>query len=232
MSSDIEVEVQRFSKVDYVVFVSLLTVSAVIGVYYGFFSKKKQNNAAEYLLGGKSMQTIPVSISLVASSISGFALLGVPAEIYSQGSQYLLIFYSYVILSAAIWFVFLPVFSELQCPSVFYYLEQRFDKRVRVTSSILYGISIIFYVPVTIYIPALAFNQTTGISVHYVTPVACLVCMFYTSFGGVRAVVWTDTLQFMSMLVGIFLVIYMGMQNLGLGDVYDAVTRGGRLTLK
>lgn len=55
---------QRFSWVDYVVFVFMLAISAVVGVYWGFM--KKQTTQADYLLGGRNMKVIPVSMSLVA----------------------------------------------------------------------------------------------------------------------------------------------------------------------
>lgn len=79
----------RFSKLDYGLFCFMLGLSAIIGIYFGFISKKKQDNTAEYLLGGKTMSTFPVAASLIASHISGIALLSIPAEIYANGSQYL-----------------------------------------------------------------------------------------------------------------------------------------------
>lgn len=56
-----------FTKIDYAIFGLMMGVSTLIGVYYGFLSKKKQNNTAEYLLGSKSMGVIPVAISLTAT---------------------------------------------------------------------------------------------------------------------------------------------------------------------
>uniref|UniRef100_A0A8D8DPY0 Sodium-coupled monocarboxylate transporter 1 n=2 Tax=Culex pipiens TaxID=7175 RepID=A0A8D8DPY0_CULPI len=56
-----------FSTVDYVIFAALLLLSALIGVYFGFVSKIKQNNTKEYLLGGKTMSKFPVSASLIAT---------------------------------------------------------------------------------------------------------------------------------------------------------------------
>lgn len=55
---------QRFSWVDYVVFVFMLAISAVVGIYWGFM--KKQTTQADYLLGGRNMKVVPVSMSLVA----------------------------------------------------------------------------------------------------------------------------------------------------------------------
>lgn len=59
----------HFSLMDYSFFVLLLLISALIGVYYGFMSKHKQNNVSEYILGGRSMSILPVATSLVASYV-------------------------------------------------------------------------------------------------------------------------------------------------------------------
>lgn len=88
-SSTVIVDLLRFSKTDYGLFGLMLALSAAIGIHFGFISKKKQDNTAEYLLGSKTMNTFPVSASLIASHISGIALLSVPAEIYANGSQYM-----------------------------------------------------------------------------------------------------------------------------------------------
>lgn len=57
-------QMQTFSWVDYVVFVFMLAISAVVGVYWGFM--KKQSTQTEYLLGGRNMKVVPVAMSLVA----------------------------------------------------------------------------------------------------------------------------------------------------------------------
>lgn len=80
----------RFSAVNYAVFGSMLGMSALIGVYFGFVSKKKQDNTVEYLLGGKKMNFFPIAASLIASHISGATFLAVPAEVYAFGSEYML----------------------------------------------------------------------------------------------------------------------------------------------
>lgn len=59
----------HFGWPDYAFFVGLLGISTLIGVYYGFFSKHKQNNTAEYIFGGRSMKILPVATSLIASLV-------------------------------------------------------------------------------------------------------------------------------------------------------------------
>lgn len=61
----------HFSAVNYAVFGSMLALSALIGVYFGFISKKKQDTTEEYLLGGRKMNFFPIAASLIASHISG-----------------------------------------------------------------------------------------------------------------------------------------------------------------
>jgi len=61
---DVGLDLQRFGLVDYIVFVFMLLVCALIGVYYGFCAGKVSE--AEYLMGGRNMQTFPVAVSLIA----------------------------------------------------------------------------------------------------------------------------------------------------------------------
>ena len=57
----------HFSLIDYGIFGGMLAISAIIGLYFGFFGKRKQNNPVEYLLGSKSMKVFPVAVSLTAT---------------------------------------------------------------------------------------------------------------------------------------------------------------------
>lgn len=55
-----------FTFFDYIIFAIMLFISALIGVYFAFFAKTKQNTTKEYLMGGKTMGIFPVSMSLIA----------------------------------------------------------------------------------------------------------------------------------------------------------------------
>lgn len=72
---DVNNFVFHFSWLDYAFFVGLLSLSALIGIYYGFFSKHKQNNTAEYILGGRSMKILPVATSMIATLVLQITLL-------------------------------------------------------------------------------------------------------------------------------------------------------------
>lgn len=66
MNYDQEDVDRYFDGFDYVVFAIMLLVSALIGVYFAFFAKVKQNTTSEYLMGGKTMGIFPISMSMIA----------------------------------------------------------------------------------------------------------------------------------------------------------------------
>ncbi|XP_039303168.1 sodium-coupled monocarboxylate transporter 1 isoform X2 [Solenopsis invicta] len=210
---EISQSMQNFGVPDYTVFTGMLIICGIVGIYFGFV--KKSSGEDEYLVGGRNMKTFPVSLSLLASFISGISLLGTPTEIYVHGISYLYICCAIIFVSLVTYIVYLPVFHELKLTSTYEYLEKRFDKRIRLLGSVLFAISIITWLPIVIYVPALAFNQVTGVNVHIVTPFVCIVCIFYTCVGGLKAVVWTDFFQTFIMFGSMLLIIIKGTADIG-----------------
>ncbi|XP_015432992.1 PREDICTED: sodium-coupled monocarboxylate transporter 2-like [Dufourea novaeangliae] len=196
-----ELKQLTFGWTDYSLFTGLLGVSVLIGIYFGCFSKK-QDNTTEYLLGGKSMSCFPVSMSLIASHVSAVSLLAIPVEVYQYGTQYAACIFTSIISCGLIALIYMPVFYRLQLTSTFEYLEMRFTRPVRTFASFLATLSLALYVPLIIYVPALAFSQATSINLHLVAPIICIVCIFYTTIGGLKAVVWADTIQMIVTLGG------------------------------
>lgn len=71
----------------------------------------------------------------------------------------------------------------------------RFDKNIRIFGSILYIVQMLFYTAVSVYAPAIALNKATGLNTHVAVFLIYLVCIFYASQGGMKAVVIADTFQ-------------------------------------
>ncbi|VVC39885.1 Sodium/solute symporter [Cinara cedri] len=215
--------------VEYVTFAVMLGLSTAVGLYYGCVDGK-QNTVSEYFLGGKRMSVFPITMSLIASHISGITLLGIPSEVYSYGTQLLILGLPNAIALVAIIYVYLPVFYELQLTSVYEYLEYRFDANIRGLSSLIFAISLILYIPVVIYIPALAFNQITGLDIHLVTIIMCAICIVYTTVGGLKAVVWTDAIQSVITAISVVIVTVLGLIEVGgIGNTIRDNQENGRL---
>lgn len=78
--------------------------------------------------------------------------------------------------------------------------------------------------------PALALSQVSGINLHIITCATGMICIFYTAVGGLKAVVWTDTLQFLLMIGGLVCVIVLGLTDVGgIQHVWAKADAGGRL---
>ncbi|XP_065162813.1 sodium-coupled monocarboxylate transporter 1-like [Atheta coriaria] len=228
--ADIGLAMQKFGVYDYMVFLAMLSLCIVIGLYFAY--KGKKHTAQDYLVGGRAMNTLPVAMSLIASWVSGISLLGIPTENYVYGMQYVYICVGVILCAIIAQTVYLPVFHNLQITSTYEYLERRFDKKVRIFGSVLFTIGLIVWLPVVIYVPALAFNQVTGVNVHLITPVVCIICIFYTSIGGIKAVVWTDVIQTIIMIGAMLLVAIKGTMDIGgFGLVLDRNLQSNRIEL-
>lgn len=80
-----------------------------------------------------------------------------------------------------------------------------------------------------IFVPALAFNQVTGVNIHIITPIVCLICVFYTSIGGIKAVVWTDVIQTIIMIGTMIFVAVKGTLDIGgVNVIYERSRNGDR----
>lgn len=106
----------KFSNVDFVVFALMLFISVVIGIFYAF-TGGKQKTTAEFLLANRTMMAVPIALSLLASFMSAITILGVPAEMYTFGTQYWMIIVSYVFLFPIVALVFVPVFRAVEITS-------------------------------------------------------------------------------------------------------------------
>ncbi|ALC48597.1 CG9657 [Drosophila busckii] len=218
---------QSFGWPDYLIFCLMLAICAVIGIYFCLqlrreskqlkFSTQEQANesAASYLVGGRKMKIFPITMSLISSFISGITLLGTPTEVYLYGAQYLYIMGSLVLMGFCMYYIFLPVFHELNLISTYKYLEQRYNRSLRLFGSIMFIMASLLWLPIVIYVPAIAFNQATGVNIHIVTPCVCVVCIFYTCIGGLKAVVWTDVIQTLIMFGAMALVLVKGTLDIG-----------------
>ncbi|XP_066587746.1 sodium-coupled monocarboxylate transporter 1-like [Prorops nasuta] len=221
---------RAFDVLDYTVFTCMLGVSALVGVYQAYKSRKSPDAVREYLVGGQTMSIFPISMSLIASYISGIAILGLPAEMYVYGTQLWAVVIADSFVSLTMVVVYLPVFYKLQITSSYKYLELRFNHVVRLMGSFIFIIKMLLYIPLVIYVPALAFNQVTGINLHMVALVVCAVCIYYTTLGGLKAVVWTDAIQTIVMFGGVIVVAILGTARVGgIAEVWKRNVDTGRI---
>ncbi|XP_053723681.1 sodium-coupled monocarboxylate transporter 1 [Synchiropus splendidus] len=221
--------VATFSVWDYVVFAGTILVSAGIGLFQAIRGRK-ETSSAEFLLGGRQMTAIPVAMSLTASFMSGITVIGTPAEAYNFGSAFWLFGFAYAIMSTVTAEVFVPFFYRQGITSAYEYLERRFNRLIRIIGTSMYIAQTILYTGLVIYAPALALNQITELDLWGVLVATGAVCIIYCTLGGLKAVIWTDVMQMVTMLAGFVAVIARGavLQG-GLTTIWEDAREGGRL---
>ncbi|XP_051890725.1 sodium-coupled monocarboxylate transporter 1 [Pristis pectinata] len=221
--------VAQFSVWDYVVFIVMLLVSVFIGVYHAVKARAQQSNS-QFLLGGRQMRAVPVAMSLTASFMSAVTVIGTPAEVYRYGAIFLIFCISYSIVAIVSAEIFLPIFYRLNITSTYEYLGMRYNKTARYIGTFLYIILTVLYTGIVIYAPALALNQITGFDLWGVLVATGLVCTFYCTLGGLKAVVWTDVFQMLIMISGFLAVIIRGsVVQGGFERIWNISYHGGRL---
>uniref|UniRef100_A0A8D3CU25 Sodium-coupled monocarboxylate transporter 1-like n=1 Tax=Scophthalmus maximus TaxID=52904 RepID=A0A8D3CU25_SCOMX len=183
-----------FVTADYVVFALMLLVSAAVGVYFAW-ADRGQRSSGDFLMGGRRLTALPVSLSLTASFMSAITVLSNPVEVYRYGASIGLYGLSYVMMVVVTSEVFLPVFYRLAVTSTYEYLELRFNRATRLLGTALFIVQTILYTGIVIYAPALALNHVTGMDLWGAVISTGLVCTFYCTMGGLKAVVWTDVFQ-------------------------------------
>ncbi|XP_038620970.1 sodium-coupled monocarboxylate transporter 2 [Tachyglossus aculeatus] len=226
-----QAEVKNFAPWDYVVFATLFIISSGIGVFFAIKERKKATSR-EFLVGGKQMTSVPVALSLTASFMSAVTILGAPSEVYRFGASFLLFFIAYALVIIFTSELFLPVFYQSGITSTYEYLQLRFNKLVRFAATFIYIVQTVLYTGVVVYAPALALNQVTGFDLWGSVFATGIVCTFYCTLGGLKAVVWTDTFQMVVMIVGFLTVLIQGTAyNGGLENVLDRSRNGSRLEI-
>nr|XP_014102093.1 putative sodium-dependent multivitamin transporter [Bactrocera oleae]XP_036230711.1 putative sodium-dependent multivitamin transporter [Bactrocera oleae] len=214
---------------DFAVLITVLSISASIGIYYRY-TGGKQKTIKEYLLADQSMTTFPVAVSLMASFMSSISLLGISNESYQFGTMFCIINLSYIISTPITVYLFLPVFYRMRTMSVYEYLERRFGRSTRLAASIAYSIQMILYTGIVLYAPALALEAVTGVSKVTAISAIGLICTFYSTIGGLKAVLITDVFQSILMFVAIYAVIVVSaIKAGGLAPIWQVAEARNRI---
>ena len=168
-----------------------------------------------------------------------------PADVYRYGASIWLFVSAFVVMGTAAVFVYLPVFVKLQLTSTYEYLEIRFDKKTKMLGLVFYVLAEVLTFPILVYSASLTFATgksllvvailqdnvlASGINVQVISVILCAVCIFYTSIGGLKTVVWTDFLHFFIIVASLGTIYAIGLnQSGGLVQVWQTASVGERL---
>ena len=209
----------HFSTLDYGIFVVYLLASVLVGVLF----VKEQRTTNDYLLAGRSMGYIAVAISVLASLFSGISYLGAPAEVYKNDLSFALIGLSFFIATPITTLLFVPFFYQARFYTAYQYLEERFSVGIRTLAAVLFMTRVLLWLGLATYAPALALERATGFPLWMTILLTGVVTTFYTALGGMKAVIWTDVMQFIVLLGGqaVILIVALGHIPGGVAGAYQ-----------
>ena len=218
-----------FSLTDWLILGGYLGTISIIGsLFY-----RKKTSAGEFFLGGRRMKAIPVAISLVAADMSAISYMGAPAWTYSHNLELVWSSWTYLFVAPVVMFLFMPFYSRFKFFTAYEYLERRFDLKTRLLGSGLFMLLRGSHVAIVIYAPSLVLSLITGLPLWGCVLIMGVCTTIYTTLGGMKAVIWTDVMQFTILIAGLVTVVALSIGRVpgGLQTVLHVAHSAGRLHL-
>lgn len=193
----------KFSIFDYLVIGVYLASMVVMGILFS----GRQKSLKEYFHAGGNLPWWAVGISLIATHLSPISYLALPGWIFERDTRSSitggLIEFLMVLPTAALW---IPIWARLRVLSIYEYLERRFHPAVRSVGAILFIVYTVFWLSTALVAASKGFESVSGFDGRLCLLVIGLLGAFYTVLGGMRAVIWTDVVQYV-VFVGGYLMI-------------------------
>lgn len=202
----------------------------LMGISY-FTSKKADNET--FFTGNRNNKWYLVAFGMIGASLSGVTFISVPGLIISDKFTYLQVAIGYVIGYFIIAFVLLPLYYRLNLTSIYEFLNQRFDKLTYRLGAGYFLISRMIGAALRMYLVVKVLQtfvfDAMGVPFEATVIFSVLLIWVYTFKGGIKTIIWTDTLQTLFMLISVGLSIYLiaGDLDLALGDVYGRIVDAG-----
>jgi Na+/proline symporter len=177
-------------------------------------------NNDSFFIGNKSSNWMLVAFGMVGTTLSGLTFISVPGAVGADGFGYAQIVIGYVIGYIATVYLLLPLYYRLKLTSIYHYLDVRLGRSAYLCGAGFFILSRLFGATGRLYL-AVAVLQTImldslGVPFWLTTFVVLGMILLYTYQGGVKTIVWTDTLQTTCMLVGLFACAGILLSQLGL----------------
>ena len=157
---------------------------------------------------------------MIGTSLSGVTFISVPGWVESSQFSYMQMVFGYLLGYAFIGAVLMPLYYRLNLTSIYTYLSDRFGSASYKTGSIFFIISRTIGASFRLYIVArvlhLSVFQSWGVPFFLTVSITILLIWFYTFRGGIKTIIWTDTLQTFFMLLALALSVYLIGKDLGL----------------
>ena len=219
------------SHIDWIILI--LTLSGII--IYGIYKSRTTKNLDGYFLTNRTMPWYLVLLSIMGTQASAITFLSAPGQAYTDGIRFVQYYFGLPLAMIVICIFFVPVFSRLRVYTAYEFLENRFDLKTRTFTSGLFLLSRGLSTGVSIYAPSIILSSLLGWNIYYTNLVTGGLLIIYTMSGGAKAVAYTQQLQLVIIISGMFLAGYFVVKLLppGIGFTEALQTAGtqGRMNV-
>jgi SSS family transporter len=156
---------------------------------------RKERDTGDFFLGSRKVPWVIAGLSFVAAEISALTIVGVPATAYSENWQYLQFFIGSAAARIVVLFLFIPLFYQYNCTSIYEYLRHRFGSETQYTGSVFFFITRLIASGVRLYAACMGVAIIMGWELWYAILLFSIVSILFIAFGGIKAVVWAGAYQ-------------------------------------
>ena len=198
--------------------------SALILISY--FTGRKANNATFFKANNSSPWYL-VAFGMIGASLSGVTFISVPGWVENQNMSYMQMVLGYVLGYAIIGLILLPLYYRLNLTSIYTYLEDRFGRYSYKTGASFFLLSRTIGAAFRLFLVAnvlqlLLFDEF-GIPFWFTVTITILLIWLYTFKGGIKTIVWTDTLQTLCMLIAVGVCIYEISDDMNISNIFSYI---------
>ena len=197
----------------------LLLSYFVVLILISYLTSKNDSNQ-DFFKAGKQSPWYLVAFGMIGASLSGVTFISVPGWVEASQFSYFQVVLGYMVGYFVVAFVLLPVYYKLNLTSIYEYLFHRFGFVSHKTGAFFFFVSRVLGAAFRLYLVAIVLQQFIfdewNVPFEITVIISILLIWIYTFRGGIKTIVWTDTLQTVFMITAVILSIYFITESLDL----------------
>ncbi|MDL2227473.1 sodium:solute symporter [Bacteroidales bacterium OttesenSCG-928-K03] len=201
------------------ILICFIAYTALIFVIAFVTSRKAKNDS--YFIGERKSSWPIVAYGMIGASLSGVTFISIPGDVYHSGFSYMMVVFGYLLGYAIIATVLLPVYYKLKLTTIYTYLQQRFGNISYRTGSTFFIISKLLGAAGRLFLVAYVLQKFVfdAWNVPFAVTATIFVglIVLYTFKGGIKTIIWTDTLQTTFMILALIICFFMITKSLNIG---------------
>lgn len=210
---------------------AVVAVSIAVLFAIGFLAGRRDSSTNEFFLGNRRIPAWAACLSFVATEISAVTIISVPATTFRENWQYLQLFIGSAASRVILAFFFIPAFYRYNCTTIYDYLRQRFGAATQYSATCFFFVTRLMGSGVRLTVAAMAVSVLVGWSLVPTIVLFSIAAILYISWGGIRAVVWTNVWQAITFIMAGVATLWflVGAVNGGFPAIVSTAVDGGKM---